>query len=46
MTIESRLEGWVDRLTDAASTYNVSDGQFRHLQKLEEDRNFYEKGVL
>ncbi|WEW58064.1 hypothetical protein PRK78_003531 [Emydomyces testavorans] len=37
---------WVDRLTDVASTYNVSEAQLRHLQKLEKDRNFYEKGVF
>lgn len=37
---------WVARLIDAANTYNVSSDQFHHLQMLEEDRNFYEKGVL
>ncbi|KAM5475899.1 hypothetical protein MauCBS54593_000581 [Microsporum audouinii] len=38
-------EKWVDRLTDTARTYNVSESQLAHLKKLEADRNFYEKGV-
>ncbi|OJJ77058.1 hypothetical protein ASPBRDRAFT_140550 [Aspergillus brasiliensis CBS 101740] len=37
---------WVDGLVDSADTYNVSDGQFQHLQDLEKDKNFYEKGVF
>lgn len=37
---------WVPRLTDTATSYNVSNDQFRQLQKWEEDRNYYAKGVL
>lgn len=37
---------WMERLADSAATYNVSDGQFEHLRRLEEGRDFYEKGVL
>lgn len=37
---------WVERLTDSASSYNVSSEPLRHLQELERQRNFYEKGVL
>lgn len=37
---------WVDRLTDAAGTYNVSNEQFQRLQEYENERNFYGKGVL
>lgn len=37
---------WVDRLTDWAGVYNVSDEQLEYLKKAERDRNFYVKGVL
>jgi hypothetical protein len=37
---------WVERLTDSAATYNVSDDELKHLQDLEREKNFYEKGVL
>lgn len=37
---------WIERLTDSATTYNVSDEQLKHLQNLEREKNFYEKGVL
>ncbi|KXG46518.1 Glycosyl transferase, family 54 [Penicillium griseofulvum] len=37
---------WVERLTDSATTYNVSDDQFKHLQDLEREKNYYEKGVF
>lgn len=36
---------WLERLVDSVSTYNVSGEDFRYLQKLEEERNFYEKGI-
>ncbi|KAJ6072640.1 hypothetical protein N7467_010725 [Penicillium canescens] len=36
---------WLGRLVDSVSTYNVSEEQFHHLQELEEQHNFYEKGV-
>ncbi|KAJ5044910.1 hypothetical protein NUH16_001720 [Penicillium rubens] len=36
---------WLERVVDSVSTYNVSAEEFRYLQKLEEERNFYEKGV-
>lgn len=39
-------QNWIQRLTDSATTYNVSDEQFEHLRNLERERNFYEKGVL
>lgn len=37
---------WLERLADSATTYNVSVKQLEHLQELEKQRNFYEKGVL
>ncbi|KAL3414368.1 hypothetical protein V8F44DRAFT_642482 [Aspergillus fumigatus] len=37
---------WMDWLMDLVSFYNVSDGDFRRLQTLEESHNYYEKGVL
>ncbi|KAG2418867.1 hypothetical protein HFD88_001969 [Aspergillus terreus] len=37
---------WIERLADSATTYNVSDSQLEHLQSLERERNFYEKGVF
>lgn len=37
---------WVDRLVDSAGTYNVSQAEFAHLQRVEKKRNFYVKGVL
>lgn len=37
---------WIERLIDSATTYNVSDEQLKHLQTLEREKNFYEKGVL
>ncbi|KAJ5519171.1 Glycosyl transferase family 54 [Penicillium expansum] len=37
---------WIERLTDSATTYNVSDEQLKHLQTLEREKNFYEKGQL
>ncbi|OJJ99198.1 hypothetical protein ASPACDRAFT_1870260 [Aspergillus aculeatus ATCC 16872] len=36
---------WVDRLVDSVETYNVSEAELVHLQQLETERNFYEKGV-
>ncbi|KAJ5483215.1 hypothetical protein N7530_002461 [Penicillium desertorum] len=36
---------WLERVVDSVLTYNVSAEEFRYLQKLEEERNFYEKGV-
>jgi hypothetical protein len=36
---------WLGRLVDSVSTYNVSEEQFHHLQELEDQHNFYEKGV-
>lgn len=36
---------WVERLSDAVFTYNVSASEMKHLQELESERNFYEKGV-
>lgn len=37
---------WVGRLVDSADSYNVTEGQLQHLQDLEKEKNFYEKGVL
>ena len=36
---------WLDRLVDDVLTYNVSETDLRRLQELEEEHNFYEKGV-
>lgn len=36
---------WVERLADSASSYNVSEEEFRYLQDLEDKHNFHEKGV-
>lgn len=35
----------MDWLMDLVSFYNVSDGDFRRLQTLEESHNYHEKGV-
>jgi hypothetical protein len=37
---------WMNRVIDTIETYNVSETSFQHLQKLEADRDFREKGVL
>lgn len=37
---------WITGLVDAAETYNVTHGELEHLRKVEEERNFYVKGVL
>lgn len=37
---------WTAGLVDAAETYNVTHEELEHLRKVEEDRNFYVKGVL
>lgn len=37
---------WVERLTDSASMYNVTDEQFERVRQAEKERNFYVKGVL
>ncbi|KAI3064685.1 CAZyme family GT109 [Aspergillus niger] len=37
---------WVGRLVDSADSYNVTEGQLQHLQDLEKEKNFYEKGVF
>ena len=36
---------WVTRLTDSSSSYNVSSDELHHLQELEKEHNFYEKGI-
>ncbi|KAA8649346.1 uncharacterized protein ATNIH1004_005247 [Aspergillus tanneri] len=38
-------QNWVDRLTDTSSSYNVSGEQLAHLQAIEKDKDFHEKGV-
>lgn len=37
---------WMNRVIDTIETYDVSETSFQHLQKLEADRDFREKGVL
>lgn len=37
---------WLDRLTDASETYDVTSAYFEHLKELESARNFNEKGIL
>ena len=36
---------WLERVSDAVLAYNVSEAEFKHLQELEQRRDFYEKGV-
>ncbi|KAI9035346.1 uncharacterized protein KD926_003707 [Aspergillus affinis] len=37
---------WLTRLVDSAGQYNVSETELKHLQVLEKEENFYEKGVF
>ncbi|KAH8691178.1 hypothetical protein BGW36DRAFT_410925 [Talaromyces proteolyticus] len=39
-------QSWMNTAIDLVESYNVSESSFRHLQQLESDRNFQEKGVL
>ncbi|KAJ5430548.1 Glycosyl transferase family 54 [Penicillium cf. griseofulvum] len=42
----ANIEPRVERLTDSAASYNVSDNQLKHLHDLEIEKNFYKKGQL